>query len=75
MQIQEYILDPEERERNRFISNNGRVDDPVRQLELERLSRQWNDAERKHFHEQFMLFPKVYTARLSKGCFLKPTDT
>ncbi|KAK9839557.1 hypothetical protein WJX84_000819 [Apatococcus fuscideae] len=60
LMIQEYILDPEERERNRFISNNGRVDDPVRQLELEGLSRQWNDTERKHFHEQFMLFPKDF---------------
>lgn len=52
-------MDPAERERHRFISTNGRIEDPVKQLELEDLSKRWTDAERKHFHEQFMLFPKV----------------
>ncbi|KAK9819027.1 hypothetical protein WJX74_007162 [Apatococcus lobatus] len=60
LMVQEYVLDPAERERNRFISSNGRIEDPVKQLDLEDLSKRWTDAERKHFHEQFMLFPKDF---------------
>ncbi len=58
-QVQEYLVDPREQERGKFISKNGLVEDPVRQLELEDMARRWTDEERKHFHEQFMLFPKV----------------
>lgn len=70
--MQEYLLDPAEREHHRFISTNGRIEDPVRQLELEDLSKRWTDAERKHFHEQFMLFPKVIATTPAfplQGCF------
>jgi len=58
--IPQMIVDPLQREANRFISKNALVEDPVHETRIFSIMDIWNEQERKQFFDKYMAFPKNF---------------
>ena len=58
--IPNMVTDPQELRWSKFVSNNGFVSDPEREMEEEGRLKVWSSKERKTFIEKYAQFPKDF---------------
>eukprot|EP00775_Hariotina_reticulata_P006146 gene6146-6383_t len=60
--LPQQLLDPWQKRWAGFASNNGLVEDPLRELQEDKTGLDWTPEERRIFMEKFLQFPKNFRA-------------